>query len=94
MPQYLVERDIPNASQLTAIELRAIAQQFLLVQQQLGPKVQWIHSTITKDRFVCLYVAEDETLLREHSQRSGLPFQRITEVSAVIGPSTAALDDD
>ena len=35
---------------------------------------------------VCLYIADDETILREHARRSGLPIQRIYEVSAVFGP--------
>ena len=94
MPKYLVERDIPDAGQLTAVELRAIAQQFLLVQRQLGSNVDWIHSTLTENRLVCLFVAENEMLLKEHSRRCGLPFRQITEVSAVIGPSTAAVDNN
>lgn len=86
MPRYLIERLIPRAAELTAVELKAIAQQSLLVQHQLESPIQWIHSIIITDRIVCLYVAEDETILREHARRSGLPIQRISEVSAIIGP--------
>jgi len=86
MPRYLVERFIPNAGQLTAMELKAVAQQIMLVQQELEAHVHWIHSTITADKMVCLYIADDESVVREHSRRSGLPIQQITEVSAIIGP--------
>ena len=86
MPRYLVERLIPNAGQLTAMELKAVAQQIMLVQQEMEVHILWIHSTITAGRMVCLYFADDESAVREHSRRSGLPIQQITEVSAVIGP--------
>ena len=92
MPRYLVERFIPRAGDLTAMELKAIAQQSLLVQRKLEAQIQWIHSTITADRMVCLYIADDETVVREHARRSGLPIQRISEVSAIIGPTMEALD--
>ena len=87
MPRYLVERSIPSAGELTAAELKAIAQQSLRVQQELEAEIQWIHSTITADRMVCLYIADDEEIVREHARLSGLPIQRISRVSAVIGPA-------
>jgi hypothetical protein len=87
MPRYLIERFIPRARELTAVELKAIAQQCLLVQHELESPIQWIHSIIITDKMVCLYDAEDETILREHARRSGLPIQRISEVSAIIGPN-------
>ena len=86
MPRYLVERFIPQAGELSAMELKAIVQQSLLVQQEMEGWIQWIQSTITADRMVCLYIADDEAIVREHALRSGLPIQRISEVSAVIGP--------
>ena len=91
MPRYLVERSIPHAGELTAVELKAIAQQSLLVQQELGGQIQWIHSTITANRMVCLYSADDEAAVREHARRSGLPIQRISRVSAIIGLTTDAM---
>ena len=94
MPKYLIERFIPQAGELTAMELKAIVQQTFLVQQGLEARIQWLHSTITADRMVCLYVAEDEALLRKHARLSGLPIQRISEVSAIIGPTLEALDND
>jgi hypothetical protein len=86
MSRFLVERLIPRAGELTAQELKAISQQIMMVQQEMEAHIQWIHSAITADRMVCLYVADDESAVREHSRRSGLPIQRISEVSAIIGP--------
>lgn len=90
MPRYLVERSIPRAGELTAQELKAIAQQSMRVQQDMGTAIQWIRSTITANRMVGLYIAENEAVVWEHSRRSGLPIQRISEVSAVIDPSQDA----
>lgn len=86
MPRYLVERFIPHASELTVEELRAIAEQSMRVQQELEAEIQWMYSTITDDRMVCLYIADDDTIVREHARLSGLPIERISRVSAVIGP--------
>ncbi|MDX1415065.1 MAG: DUF4242 domain-containing protein [Candidatus Promineifilaceae bacterium] len=91
MPRYLVERFVPGAGDLTAVELEAIAQQSSRVQQEMGAEIQWIHSTFTGDRMICLYIAEDEADIREHARLSGLPAERICRVSAVIGP---AIDGD
>ena len=86
MPRYLIERSIAHADALTAGELRSIAQQSLRAQQELEAEIQWIHSMITKDQMVCLYIADDEEIVREHARLSGLPIRRITRISAVIGP--------
>lgn len=86
MPRYLVERSIPSAGELTAAELKALAQQSLRALQELEAEIQWIHSMIAADQMVCLYIADDEEIVREHARLSGLPIRRISEVSAVIGP--------
>ena len=86
MPRYLVERSIPHAGRLTAVELKAITQQSLRVQQELEAEIQWIQTTITADKMVCLYIADDEEIVREHARLSGLPVSKICEVTAVIGP--------
>lgn len=92
MPRYLVERSIPNAGELTAVELDEIIQQSVRVQQALGSGIQWLQAAITADRMVCLYVAESEAVIREHARLSGLPVSRICEVSALIGPKINDLE--
>lgn len=87
MPIYLIERFIPGAGELMSLELQSIAQQCTLALHGLEAQIQWIHSTITADRMVCLYIADDEMIVSDHARRSGLPIQRISEVSAIIGPT-------
>ena len=92
MPKYLVERSIPRAGELTAQELKAIAQQCLRVQQEMEAEILWIHSTITANRMVCLFIAANEAIVRKHALPSGLPIQRISKVSAVVA-GVKSIDD-
>jgi hypothetical protein len=95
MPMFVVERDFPGARHLTAIDLRGIADKACSAMLALGPGVQWIESFVAGDRVYCVYAAADESTLREHSRRAGLPATRISEVRGVIGPVHAgALPND
>jgi Protein of unknown function (DUF4242) len=89
MPKYLIERELPGAGQLPADELQAISQQSNKVIGELGPEVRWLTSYVTEDKIYCVYVAPDEDILQEHARCGGFPADRITEVAAVIDPSTA-----
>jgi hypothetical protein len=82
MPTYIVEREIPGASSMTEAELREIALRSLEVLSQLGPEIQWIHSYVADDKIYCIYFAEDESLILEHSRRYG-PLARIDRIQAV-----------
>ena len=88
MKRYLIERDIPNIGRLTRARLKEIAATSNSVLYRLGGKVQWIHSYIADDKTFCIYLAESELLVREHSRLAGFPITRITEVPTVIDPMT------
>jgi hypothetical protein len=89
MPRYVIERHIPGAGKFTAEELKAISLTSLDVLQQMGPKIQWVHSFVTDDVIYCIYLAPDESTIREHARRGGFPATRVSEVAAVIDPTTA-----
>ena len=89
MPQYLIERNIPGAGKLTPVELKAISQKSCSVLNQLGPQIQWVHSYVTGDQIHCIYRAPDEAMVREHARQGGFPADRVSEIKAVIDPSTA-----
>ena len=89
MPKYVIERDIPGAGKLSPAELRGISQQSCAVLDRLGPKIQWVHSYVTDDRVYCLYIAPAEDVVREHAKQGGFPANRISQVRAVIDPTTA-----
>lgn len=89
MPKYVIERDIPGAGSLTAEQFRGISQKSCGVLRELGPAVQWVTSYVTGDRIYCVYIAENEELLREHARRGGFPANRISRVATMIDPTTA-----
>ncbi|QGM45767.1 DUF4242 domain-containing protein [Methylocystis heyeri] len=89
MPKFIIEREIPGAGQLTAADLQAVSQKSCSVLRELGPGVQWVESYVTDDKVYCVYIANDEALIRKHAEMGGFPANRISEVKAIIDPATA-----
>ena len=89
MPKYVIEREIPGAGKLSRDQLHAISQKSCSVLNQLGPQIQWLESYVTDDKVYCIYRAPNEQLIREHSTQGGFPANRISEVRAMIDPTTA-----
>lgn len=89
MPKYVIEREIPGAGNLSEEELRGVSQTSCGVLQNMGPQIQWVQSFVTGDKVYCLYIAPDEEMIRRHAEQGGFPANRISEVRAVIDPTTA-----
>ena len=89
MPKYVIEREIPNAGNLSQSELQAISQKSCGVLRNLGPQIQWVQSYVTGDKVYCVYIAPNEEIVREHAKQGGFPANRISEVKSVIDPTTA-----
>ena len=87
--RFVIERDIPGASKMTAEQLRDAATKSNSVLRDLGPDIQWVQSYVAGDKIYCVYNAPSEALIREHATRSGFPANKITPVAAVIDPTTA-----
>jgi hypothetical protein len=89
MPKFVIEREIPGAGKLSPEELRGISQTSCGVLQQMGPRIQWLHSYVTGDKIYCVYIAPNEETIREHAQAGGFPANRVSEIKSVIDPTTA-----
>ena len=89
MPKYVIERSIPGAGNLKPEQLHAISQKSCGVLSDMGPKIQWLHSYVTADKIYCVYIAPDETTVREHATQGGFPANSIAEVKSIIDPTTA-----
>jgi hypothetical protein len=89
MPKYVIEREIPGAGKLSAAELQAISQTSCGVLGRMGPQIQWVHSYVTDDKIYCFYIAPSEEQVREHARQGGFPANRVSEVKAIIDPTTA-----
>ncbi len=89
MPRYVIEREIPGAGKLTPVELKGISQKSCTVLGQMGPKIQWVQSYVVDDKVYCVYIAPDEATVRKHAQMGGFPANRVSEVRAIIDPTTS-----
>jgi len=89
MPKYVIERELPGAGGLTQQQLQGISQKSCGVLSELGPQIQWLHSYVTGDKIYCVYMADNEDLIRKHAEQGGFPANRISEVRTMIDPSTA-----
>ena len=89
MPRYVIERELPGAGKFSPRELQAVAQKSCTVLKQMGPQIQWVHSYVTDNKVYCVYIAADEAAVREHARQGGFPANRISEVRAIIDPTTS-----
>jgi len=89
MPKFVIEREIPGIGDMSDAQIREAARRSGAVLKELGPEIQWLQSYVTGDKLYCVYLAPDETLIREHAKRGGFPANRISAVRRLIDPSTA-----
>ena len=89
MKRFMIERDIPGIGQFSLTELCGASRASNKALATIGPRIQWQHSYVAGDKTFCVYLAEDEEVIREHARLSGFPASKITEVGGIIDPSTA-----
>lgn len=89
MPQYVIEREITGAGNLSDAEVQAVARKSLGILEHMGPQITWLRSYVTGDKIYCVYQAPDEETVREHARRCDIPANRISAVSRLIDPDTA-----
>jgi hypothetical protein len=89
MPKFLIEREIPGAGAMSAEQLQSVAEKSCTVLRNLGPQIQWLHSYVTDNKIYCVYIAPNESLVREHANLGGFPANRISEIKTMMDPTTA-----
>ena len=89
MPKFIIERDIPQAGDLSPEELQSISQKSCDVLQGMGPKIQWVQSYVTADKIYCVYIAPNEAAVKEHAQQGGFPANSVAKITTIIDPTTA-----
>lgn len=87
MPQFVIEREIPAIGSLSEEQIREISLQSLQTLKEMGPQIQWLHSYVTDDKLYCVYLAPDESSIREHARRLGIPADRVSAVRRLIDPA-------
>jgi hypothetical protein len=88
MRKYIIERDIPKIGTLDREQIREAAAKSNGVLRELGPEIQWVESFVTDDKMFCVYLAEDENIIRKHAEMSGFPATKIAEVRKIVDPTT------
>jgi hypothetical protein len=85
MARYIIEREV---GKLSADELRAAAMKSNSVLADM-PNVVWIKSYVSdaEGKIYCEYDAPNAEAVMEHARRTGIPANRISEVSMEISPS-------
>ncbi|MGI9357151.1 MAG: DUF4242 domain-containing protein [Rhizobiaceae bacterium] len=89
MKKYLIEREIPSVGAMSDAEICGAAKTSNEALKQLAPRVQWQHSYVSGNKTFCIYLADSEDAIREHSKLSGFPANTITEITNIIDPATA-----
>ena len=95
MPRFVIQRDIPEIGSAEREALRdAAAQSNAVLAEMKAEKknIQWEHSYVTPDATFCIYLADDESLIAEHAERSGFPASVVTQVRKMIDPVSAEVD--
>ena len=89
MAKFIIERNIPGASTLSADELRDISAKSCDVVAGLGVPYTWITSYVAGDKIYCVHEADSADVVRRHAREGGFPADVVVEVCAEIGPATA-----
>jgi len=90
LKKYIIERDIPGVGGMNDNELSGAASTSNDALCKIGAEdIQWMESYVADDKTFCVYLAKNEEAIRKHAELSGFPATKITEVKAMIDPSTA-----
>ncbi len=84
MPKFVIERDVPGVGDLTDAEIHEISMKSVAAIRSLGHDIQWLHSYVTGDKVYCVYLATDESVIREHAKRAGIPANRVSAVRRLL----------
>jgi hypothetical protein len=89
MPRYVIERNMTAVGNAPRSDLQSTSEKSNEVLKELGPKIQWLESFVTKDKIFCVYIAGNEDIIRQHAEKVGIPADEILEVKTIIDPTTA-----
>ena len=91
MNKYLIKREIEGASQIPSEKLDEIGQgseSVLIAMRNEGKQIEQDHSYIAGNNVFSVYHSESEDLIKEHSERAGVPANEITLISDILEHNT------
>jgi hypothetical protein len=84
MKTFMIEREIPGASELTDEQLRGITSTSNDAVTSLRKPYTWLHSYVAGDKIYCIHQAEDADVIRDHAKAGGFPANLVAEVASVF----------
>ena len=81
MNRFLIEREIPGASELSESQLAEIATNSNAVAASLGVPYRWITSYVAGDKIYCIHEPTTRRTIREHARRGGFPANVVVPVA-------------
>lgn len=91
MKRFIIEREIPGASELTESQLAEISRTSNAAVASLDVPYKWVNSYVAGDKIYCVHEAMDEEAILEHARRGGFPANTVSVVANEFGPQTADL---
>lgn len=85
MPRYIIERNVGSLS-LDQLHIAGRTSNAVLADM---PEVVWVKSYVSdaEGKIYCEYIAPNPEAVLEHARRSGIPANKISEVSLEISPA-------
>lgn len=80
---------MPGVGRLGSADPHGATQPSCSVLRDLGPDIRSVHSYVTNDKIYCIYRAANEQMIKEQAERGGFPANSISQIRAVIDPTTA-----
>jgi len=90
--RYIIERNMTGVGAGSEADFEAMAGKSNEVLGTLGSKIEWQQSYVTDDKVYCVYLADNEDLVREHERLGGFPADKILKVTHLCDPTTAKDD--
>ena len=91
MQRFIIERNVPGASELTKQQLAEISRTSNEAVASLGVPYRWVTTYVAGDKLYCIHETEDEEAIREHGRRGGFPVDLVAPIANEFGAKTAEL---
>ncbi|MCB1776369.1 MAG: DUF4242 domain-containing protein [Candidatus Competibacteraceae bacterium] len=91
MPHFIIEREIAGVGSLSTETLDDIAKKTRKVVNDPMTNVRWLYSFVTDNKTYCVYLAPDEEVLRQSSERAGLPISHVSRLTSVLDSAVEKL---
>ena len=92
MKKFIIKRQMDGAGSTPKNDLNLAgknSEEILDAMRSEGKNIQQEQSYVVGDAIYCVYNADSEELIKEHSERSGAPATEISEVSSIIRHNTS-----